>query len=258
MQQSDGVVVRHRQIRAERPAPVASITAAILVGGLGTRLRAQVPDRPKALVEIAGRPFLSYQLDQLAAAGVETAVLCTGYRGEQIRAAFGDAYRELRLLYSQEPTPRDTAGALRFALPLLGSAAVLVMNGDSLCAADLDACWRRYQAQGVDASMLVTHVLDASRYGRVRLNRQGRIVRFEEKSARQAAGWINAGVYVLSRRLIERLPPGRAVSLEREVFPRLAREGRLSGSRSRGRFLDIGTPESYRLAERFIRQGGAP
>src|SRR4028119_1495914 len=106
-------------------------TAAILAGGLGTRLRAVVSDRPKVLAKVQERPFLAYLLQQLARSGIKSAVLCTGYMGEQVKIAFGDSCDSMRLLYSQETSQLDTAGALRLALPLIQSSSVLVMNGDS-------------------------------------------------------------------------------------------------------------------------------
>src|SRR5689334_3321740 len=115
-----------------------SHTAAILVGGLGTRLRSLIADRPKPLAEVHGRPFLIYLLDQLAAAGLHEIVLCSGYRAEQIEAALGDHYKALNLHYSQETELLGTAGALRLALPLLKSNTVVVLNGDSMCECDLE------------------------------------------------------------------------------------------------------------------------
>lgn len=227
-------------------------SAMILAGGLGTRLRMVVPDRPKALVRVAGRPFLSYQLDRLAAAGVTMAVVCTGYRGGQIRRAFGSTYGALRLRYAQEPAPLGTAGALRFALPRIDGEAVLAMNGDAFWDVDLQAFWRWHLRRGAAASIALARVAETSRYGRVRMDRKSRVRAFEEKSAK-GPGWINIGVYLLSRKMLARIPSGRAVSIEREVFPRWVGRG-LYGYRSRGRFLDIGTPESYRMAERFVRE----
>src|SRR5437899_2628493 len=110
-----------------------SLSAAILVGGLGTRLRGIVADRPKVLAEVRGRPFLAYLLDQLVASGFQDVVLCTGYRSEQVKEVFGDGYGPLRIVYSEETVPLGTAGALRLALPLLQSETILVMNGDSFC-----------------------------------------------------------------------------------------------------------------------------
>src|SRR3989338_6029269 len=110
---------------------LSGVTVAILAGGLGTRLRSVIADRPKVLAEVRGRPFLTYIFDQLIAASIKYAVLCTGYLGEKVCDRFGDSYGSLRLAYSQEPSPRGTAGALRLALPLFKSDSVLVMNGDS-------------------------------------------------------------------------------------------------------------------------------
>lgn len=230
---------------------LAEVLAAILVGGLGTRLRDQLPDRPKALAEVAGRPFLNYQLDQLEAVGIKTVVLCTGHHGEQIHQTFGASYGAMQLRYSHEPTPLGTAGALRHALPLLTAEVVLAMNGDAFWEVDLEAFWTWHCRREARASIVLARMADTRRYGRVRVDRLGRVQAFEEKSS-EGTGWINAGVYLLSRRVIAQIPSGGAVSIEREVFPRLVGHG-LYGYRSRGRFLDIGTPESYRRAEAFAR-----
>jgi NDP-sugar pyrophosphorylase family protein len=230
---------------------LGEVPAAILVGGLGTRLREHVPDRPKALAEVAGRPFLSYQLDQLVAAGIKTVVLCTGYRGEQIHQAFGASYGPIQLQYSQESAPLGTAGALRHALPWLNAEVVLAMNGDTFWEADLRAFWIWHRRREAEASIVLARMADTSRYGRVGVDRLGRVHGFDEKAV-GGPGWINAGVYLLHREVIERLPRGQPVSIEREVFPTLVGRG-LYGYRSRGRFLDVGRPESYQMADAFVR-----
>ena len=121
------------------------VTAAILAGGLGTRLRPAVADRPKVLAPVGGRPYLTYLLDQLAGAGVREVVLLTGYAADEVRDALGDRYGRMRLRYSVEPAPLGTAGALRLALPLLAAPAVLLLNGDSYCDADLGAFRRSHR-----------------------------------------------------------------------------------------------------------------
>ncbi|MCX5919044.1 MAG: sugar phosphate nucleotidyltransferase, partial [Deltaproteobacteria bacterium] len=118
---------------------LSHITAAILAGGLGSRLRPVVADRPKVLAEVGARPFIFYLLDQLAAVRVRQVVLCTGYLAHQIRDTLGETYGPMNLLYSQDPSPLGTGGALCFALPLLESETVLVLNGDSFCEANLRA-----------------------------------------------------------------------------------------------------------------------
>jgi NDP-sugar pyrophosphorylase family protein len=233
-----------------------NVTAAILAGGLGTRLRSTVADRPKVLAEVGGKPFLAYLLDQLAAAGLGEVVLCVGYRGEQVRTAFGDAYAGLKLRYSQEPAPLGTGGCLRLAAPLFGSESVLVMNGDSYCQADLGAFRNRHIENKAKGSLVVARVEDTSRFGRVELSEDESVRGFVEKNERGGPGWINAGIYLVNVGLIERIGADRPVSLERDVFPTWIGSG-FFGFRAPGQFIDIGTPESYRDAERFFSEVGA-
>ncbi len=232
---------------------LADLTAAILAGGMGTRLRSVVADRPKVLAEIHGRPFLAYLLDQLASASVRDVVLCTGYLGEKVEAEFGDSYHGLHLTYSLESSPRGTAGALQSALPLVRSDTVLVMNGDSFYDADLKSFWSWHTERVRRASILVTEGRDAARYGRVRMESDGRVLSFEEKGGESGAGWINAGIYLLQRGALQTIPANGAVSMECEVFPGWIGQG-LYGCRTAGRFLDIGTPSDYAEAERFFGQ----
>ncbi len=227
------------------------MTAAILAGGLGTRLRSVVADQPKVLAEVQGRPFLAYLLDRIATAGVKKAVLCTGHRGEQIEAEFGDSYGALQLEYSRETSALGTAGALRLAVPLLSGDHVLAMNGDAYSDADLTGFWRWHRDVGSRGSLLLAHMTDTERYGLVDTDDDGRVKSFKEKQAGRGPGWINAGVYLLSRRMLLGIPRGREVSIEREVFPSWVGRG-LYGYRAEGRFLDIGLPESYAEADEFF------
>ena len=226
-------------------------TAVVFAGGLGTRLRSAVADRPKVLAEVRGRPFLSYLLDQLVDAGFSRAVLCTGYMAEQVEAAFGDAHGVMRIDYSREAGPLGTGGALRLALDRLDSDPVLVMNGDSFCHADLIGLWARHLDVGAEATMLLVEVPDTARYGRVTLDANGALTAFTEKGSVTGPGWINAGAYVLRRAVVESISPGGVVSLEKEVLPLLVGRG-LYGFDTDGPFLDIGTPESYAAAEQFF------
>lgn len=227
------------------------LTAMLLAGGSGTRLQSVVSDRPKVLAEVNGRPFLAYLLDQLADAGIRHVVLCTGYRAEQVRETFGERYRELRLSYSHEESPLGTAGAIRQALPFIESETTLVMNGDSYCDANLPAYRAWHREKQSEASLYLVRVPDTTRYGRVEVDADGRILEFREKGSDAREGWINAGIYLLSRRFLECIPKGNAVSIERETFPAWVPQG-LFGFQGDGRFLDIGTPETYAIAERFL------
>ena len=180
--------------RAVTMADLRSTTAIILAGGLGTRLRPVVSDRPKVLAEVAGRPFLAYLLEQVAAAGVRRLVLCTGYRAEAVEAAFGRSFAGMHLLYSPEVEPLGTGGALRQALTLAESDPVLAMNGDSYLDMPLAAISARHDAHGGEGTVAVTRVPDTGRFGCVRTAEDGRILAFEERGTRGQAGWINAGI----------------------------------------------------------------
>ena len=227
------------------------VQAAILVGGLGTRLRHCLTDRPKVLADVRGRPFLSYLLDQLANHEVRDVVLCTGHLGEQVCTAFGDSYGQLRLAYSRELSPLGTAGALRLALPLLHSESVLVMNGDSFCDVNLGAFFSWHQTRNARGSLVLVRRSDTTRSGRVEVDTEGQITRFEEKGRQAGPGWINAGIYLFTKRLLRTIPDSDAISLEQELLPNWINDG-LYGYQSDGRFLDIGTPEAYALAEQFF------
>ena len=232
----------------------SEVTAAVLAGGLGTRLRSVVDDRPKVLAQVHARPFLMFLLDQLAAADFRSVVLCTGYLGEQIHRTFGETYKCLRIVYSQEPKPLGTGGALRFALPQITSDPVLVLNGDSFCGIDLKSYVRWHGDHRAAASMVLTRVLRSERYGSVKLDQEARITNFSEKQQCIGPGWINAGIYMLDRHLLASIPEEGNVSLEREVFPRWTGPG-LYGYYSPAHFLDIGTPEDFSSAEQFFQVG---
>ena len=237
--------------KRRKTVKLSDITAVILAGGLGTRLRSVLSDRPKVLAEVLGRPFLTYLLDQLSSAGARKVILCTGYMGNMVQEVYGDTYKSLHLLYSQEDKPLDTGGALRLALPLIESDYVLVMNGDSYIHADLSSYVDWFFKKDQQASILLSRVLDTARYGMVILGKNEDIISFKEKGTIKGSGWINAGIYLMKASLLKSIPMGKAFSLEREFFPSLVGNG-LLGYQCKGRFIDIGTPESYIRAEKFF------
>jgi len=232
---------------------LADTTVVILAGGLGTRLRERVDDRPKVLAVINGRPFLEYLFDQVCTAGCARIVLCTGYKGDMIRQLFGNSYRGIPLAYSQEAEPLGTGGALRLAEPLLQSDPVLVSNGDSYLASDLPAFFSFWQQKKAKAALLLTHLAQTQRFGRVRLDENNRVTGFEEKGGTGEAGWINGGIYLIAREWVQRIPARGQVSLERDVFPGWI-GGPFYGHCAQGEFIDIGTPESYDAAATFFRE----
>lgn len=237
-------------------ADIARATAILLAGGLGTRLRGVVSDRPKVLAPVAGRPFLAWLLEQVAAAGLRRAVLCTGYLAPQVEATFGARFGDLALTYSCEREPLGTAGALRHALAHLGPGPFLVLNGDSCCATPLAPLWEHHLLRGARATLLATLVPDGARFGRVECDATGRVTGFVEKDGRHAPAWINAGVAVVARGVLERIPAGRPVSLEGEVWPALIGDGLLALRRV-APFVDIGTPDDFALAAQVLAPAGA-
>jgi NDP-sugar pyrophosphorylase family protein len=172
--------------------------------------------------------------------------------GDMVRETFGEAYGKMRLSYSPEPSPLGTGGAVRLALSLIDSDPALVMNGDSFFDADLEACYRSHvAAEDVETTMLVCNVSDTARYGRIQMADDRRVLHFDEKGALSGPGWINAGIYFLGRRMVAAIPSSRMISLERDIFPAWIGRG-LYACPDEGRFLDIGTPESYREAQSFF------
>jgi D-glycero-alpha-D-manno-heptose 1-phosphate guanylyltransferase len=230
---------------------IGNITAAILAGGFGTRLKSVVSDKPKVLAEVLGKPFLAYLLEQISSAGIRKVVFCTGYMAGKIRNCFGDSYGPLHILYSRENEPLGTGGALRLALPCFASDIILAMNGDSYTDTDLSSYMNWFFDKDIEASLLLAKVLDASRYGSVIVEGDGIIKAFAEKGVSSGAGWVNAGIYLMRKSLIASIPAGQPYSLEYELFPSLV-EKELYAFCSEGRFIDIGTPESYAVTEDFF------
>ena len=224
--------------------------AFVLAGGLGTRLKGRFGDLPKGLAPLGGRPFLERQLEWLREAGLTDIVMCAGHGADRLRAALGGGEGlGLALRWSVEPEPLGTGGALRFALRLLDGPA-LVVNGDTLPECDPWELERDRWEHGAMGAVALFEVADARTRGRVECDARGRIERFVEKDpAWRGSAWVNGGLYAFDPALWGRLPQGPS-SLERDVLPPLAAEGRLRGFRSPGSFFDIGTPEEWERAER--------
>jgi NDP-sugar pyrophosphorylase family protein len=227
------------------------VKAIVLAGGLGTRLKPRFGDLPKVLVPVGDRPWIDRQLSGLAASGVRRVVICVGYGAEQVETHVDDGSRfGLEVDWSRESEPLGTGGALALAAAHV-EGPTLVVNGDTLADCDPWALVRAAWEHAALAAVALYPVDDARGLGRVEFEPSGRIARFVEKDAAHTGqAWVSGGVYALWPALWRRLPAGRPSSLERDVFPGLAAEGRLWGLRCDGRFFDIGTPESWAAAER--------
>jgi mannose-1-phosphate guanylyltransferase len=224
------------------------VQAIVLVGGEGTRLRPLTSDLPKPAVPLVDRPFLAYAIEWLAAHGVTEVVLACGFLPDVLEEALGDhELAGVSVTYVAEPEPLGTAGAIRFAAEALGERLedrFLALNGDVLADLDLSALVAAHEERSARATIGLYPVEDSSAYGLVRCDEQGRVLEFTEKTGEAVPGEINAGAYVLERSVLDLIPAGRAVSIEREVFPRLVGEG-LQARLLDGYWMDIGTPERY-------------
>ncbi len=236
--------------------------AAILIGGQGTRLRPFTLATPKPLLPVLNRPFLEYQFQVLRNHGVREVVLCTSYRSEDFRRAFGGGRRlGLKLSYARETMPLGTGGALKNAEKHLSGGTVLVLNGDVLNALDIRAFLRFHRACRAEISISLTRVKDPTQYGLVLTDEKGYVRRFLEKPSwdEVETNTINAGAYLFEPSVFSHLPPGKTYSLERGLFPeRLADGAKLAGWVAPGYWIDIGTVEKYLQVHLDILEGRAP
>ncbi|HTZ36689.1 MAG TPA: sugar phosphate nucleotidyltransferase [Stellaceae bacterium] len=225
-----------------------SFQVAFLVGGLGSRLGTLTATTPKPLLPVRGRPFLDHLIDFACRHGAGEILLIAGYLGEQIRARYdGTARGDTRLAVVVEATPAGTGSALRVAAPALRPEFVLA-NGDTYFDVKLAELIRPASRL---ARMALRRVDDVARYGAVALGPDGAVTGFGEKTG-GGPGLANGGLYRLDRRVLSRIPPMGACSLEHEVFPGLAAEGELEGQVFDGAFIDIGVPEDLARAERVM------
>lgn len=236
-----------------------SLETVILAGGLGTRLRPRLRGLPKPMAPILGKPFLEYQLLALKRGGISRLVICTGYGAEQIQDHFGDGSSwEMEIRYSQEPAPLGTAGALKHAAALLDDR-FQVLNGDTFVQADYSGLFDLHRTRRASATLAVSVSLERRAYGTVGLNSDGRIISFGEKETEEGAtdgSWINAGLYIFERRVLDYIPADRPVSLEKETFSLLLARGEpLFGYSVPGYFIDIGTTDSYERFGQDIKTG---
>lgn len=240
--------------------------AVIVAGGFGTRLLPLTARRPKHLLDVGGVPFLEHQIARLADAGVDHVVLATSYRAELFEPVLGDGSRwGLRLDYVQEEEPLGTAGAIRNVASVLREdpdEPVVILNGDVLSSHDLRRQLADFETprdgRQVEVSLHLVEVPDARPFGCVPTDEAGRVTEFTEKSESPVTNQVNAGCYVFRRSVIDLIPAGRVVSVERETFPALVAEGRLVvGYLETGYWRDIGTPAALVAASRDLVLGVA-
>jgi mannose-1-phosphate guanylyltransferase len=254
----DGAVVSWSGVAPVEPLP--GVEAVVLVGGLGTRMRPLTLSAPKPMLPTAGVPFLTHLLGRIRAAGVRHVVLGTSYRAEVFATHFGNGSRlGLELDYVVEDEPLGTGGGIRNVASKLTESDVLVFNGDVLSGLDPAEVVRTHRSTGADVTLHLVRVSDPRAFGCVPTSADGRVLEFLEKSDDPPTDLINAGCYVFRREVIDSIPAGRAVSVERETFPGLLAAGaRVHAHVDASYWLDLGTPAAFVQGSADLVRGLVP
>ena len=230
---------------------ISTVPVALLAGGMATRLRPITETIPKAMVEVAGRPFIDHQLDLLRANGMRRVVMCLGYRGQQLERHVGDGSSrgmEIKYAYDGE-TLMGTGGAIRRALPLLGDT-FWVMYGDSYMDIDYRAVLEHFSRSGADA--LMTVLRNGNRWDKSNVVfRDGKLLRYDKRVQTPDMDYIDYGVAVLRRSAAERIPTDRPFDLA-ELYTSLVGDGRMTGYEVANRFYEIGTPAALEEARHYL------
>jgi mannose-1-phosphate guanylyltransferase len=239
---------------------MSAVDAVVLVGGKGTRLRPLTLAVPKPLLPTAGLPFLTHLLSRIAEAGIEHVILGTAYKAETFEAEFGDGARlGLQMEYVTEERPLGTGGGIANVASTLRGDTVMVFNGDVLSGVDLTAMLAAHHERDADVTLYLVRVGDPRAFGSVPTDADGNVLAFLEKTEDPPTDQINAGCYIFKREILDRIPRGREVSVEREVFPALLADGaKVCGFVDSGYWRDMGTPEDFVRGSADLVRGLAP
>lgn len=220
--------------------------AIVLCGGLGTRLGSLTLDLPKPLVEVAGKPFLSYVLDQLLSTSIDEIVLAVSYQFEKIQDAIGDQWHGVKVSYSIEKEPLGTGGAIKKAMEQFSLTEALVINGDTLLKCDVESLLQMAQDKKADIFMALKMTSDTARFGNVKVNQSSRVIAFEEKGD-GSRGLINSGVYFVRAVVFSNINK-TAFSFEQDILTRNLSRLDIYGMPTDAYFIDMGVPEDLSRA----------
>lgn len=231
------------------------IDAIILAGGLGTRLRGVLHDLPKVLAPVNGKPFIDIILSFLNMCGcIKKVIIAVGYMGDKIVKEYTNHHGyNYEILFSKEKELLGTGGAIKKALQYVKTDDVLVLNGDSYIDVELDGLFKTHKEKNADMTIVLKEVENASRYGSVNLDSQNRILSFEEKNSGETGGYINAGMYIFKTGLFDDINDDKILSLEKELLPYFIKKD-VYGYISHGKFIDIGVPETYQIADTYLKE----
>jgi D-glycero-alpha-D-manno-heptose 1-phosphate guanylyltransferase len=223
--------------------------AIILAGGMGKRLRSVVPDLPKSMAPVNGKPFLDYQFDYLDVFGIDRIILSVGYMHEKIMSHYGHQYKNIRLDYAIEKEPLGTGGALKHAMEMVKVPLVFVLNGDTFFQIDYKKFVDIHRSKESKMTIVLREVEDVSRYGCIERNENRLITGFWEKGQKSGKGYINGGVYIINKRFFQKQNLPEKFSLEKDFFEEIYKKEKIYGLLCRQYFIDIGIPEDYAKAQ---------
>jgi D-glycero-alpha-D-manno-heptose 1-phosphate guanylyltransferase len=225
-------------------------TAIILAGGMGTRLKTIISDLPKPMAPIMNVPFLTYQLNYLKHFGIKKVIFSVGYLSEKIIAHYNQSFENISIEYSIEKNPLGTGGGIRMAMSNLNEDLVLILNGDSFFDLDLEQFYNLHLEQKSEFSLALRYVNNSERYGNIEFNSSNQITSFIEKNQLNQSGYINAGVYILSKKLyLQNTNSNINFSIEKDFFEKQLNQLIIKGFEFKDYFIDIGIPEDYLKAQ---------
>ena len=225
-------------------------TAIILAGGMGTRLKTIISDLPKPMAPIMNVPFLTYQLNYLKHFGIKKVIFSVGYLSEKIIAHYNQSFENINIEYSIEKNPLGTGGGIRMAMSNLNEDLVLILNGDSFFDLNLEQFYNLHLEQKAEFSLALRYVNNSERYGNIEFNSSHQITSFIEKNQLNQSGYINAGVYILSKKLyLQNTKPNINFSIEKDFFEKQLNQLIIKGFEFKDYFIDIGIPEDYLKAQ---------
>lgn len=232
---------------------IEHVDVLLLCGGLGTRLRSEIGSRQKVAAEVAGRPFLAFQLERLSQFGIRHVVLAAGFGAEQIEEAVKDYHYGMDVELSIEPKALGTGGAVKFARDKARGEKWIIMNGDCFSNVDFSGMLEFHDEHKALVTLAVARRDDARDYGTIELGEENRILAFREKEAQRATGYVNVGVYCFEHQAFDVMPAEEVFSVEKDYFPSILNYP-VYGFVDEGSFLDIGTPERFAQAQEVFKQ----
>lgn len=224
--------------------------AVILSGGKGTRLQSVIKDIPKTMADVNGTPFLETTLQWLNSFNINKVILAVGYKKEYIKKYFGNNYKNINLIYSEEEEPLGTGGAIKKALKECVDDNVIVMNGDVLARVDLNKMYEKHLSLGSVMTIAVKEMTNFDRFGVVKFNKD-RITRFEEKKYVEK-GFMNTGIYIMNKDIFENKIENKSFSIENDYLSKYVDKDKISPFIFAGEFIDIGIPEDYQKIQAMI------